>query len=356
MRKSGAYIYDMNEIIGKIKNYPQFMQWFEMLPEPVAVLSEDFLILMLNGTAREILKVDGDALVGRNPSEVMGYHNAYSGRLEEGFFKNPRYPDPKGMTQECSIVAGDGRHLNFRIWLKPYDLDGTRLVVMLMKDIADEKYRDALERIFYNDISNTASGIYSLMAILDNSPELFKEMSPQLMSLAQGLLDDIESQRDLRLVEIGEIQPEREKVDVSELVRELCSYFSHLEEGREKRVVVESDPQPCFMYTDRRLLRRVLANMLKNALEAARCGDTVTFNVRGADGRVCFTVHNPQVIPDEAGKHLFERFFSTKGKGRGWGTYSMKLLTEQCLGGRISFTSSAEDGTTFCVDYPVDYA
>lgn len=37
-------------------------------------------------------------------------------------------------------------------------------------------------------------------------------------------------------------------------------------------------------------------------------------------------------------------------------TYSMKLLTEQCLGGRISFTSSAEDGTTFCVDYPVDYA
>lgn len=346
----------MNEIIDKIKNHPQFMQWLEILPDPVMVLSANFLILMLNQAACKSLKTDGDALIGRNPADVMGYRNAYSGCLEEGFFKNPHYPDPEGMIQECSIIAGDGSHRNFRIWLKPYTLDDTRLVIMLMKDIAGEKYRDALERIFYNDITNTASGIYSLLVILDNSPELFKEMSPQLLNLGQGLLDDIESQRDLRLVELGEIQAEREKVDTAELVRELCGYFAHLKEWQGKKIDIHTAGSPSFMYTDRRLLRRVLANMLKNALEAAKGTDSVRFSVEEIDGRVRFAVNNPQEISAEVAKHLFERFYSTKGKGRGWGTYSMKLLTEKCLGGKISFTSSPENGTTFYAEYPIERA
>ncbi len=344
----------MKEIVAKIREYPQFMQWFDMLPEPVMVLSADFLILMLNSTARRVLNTDGTDIIGLNPSEVMGYRNAYSGKMEEGFFKNPRYPEPEGMMQECSIIAGDGRHLNFRIWLKPYDLNGTKLVIMLMKDIADEKYRDALERIFFNDITNTASGIYSLLAILESSPNLFKEMSPRLMNLAQGLLDDIDSQRDLRLVELGEIQPERVKIDPLELVQELCDYFSHLDEAKGKHIAINPESQPRIFYSDRRLLRRVLSNMLKNALEAAKAGDTVEFSVGEANGQVRFAVHNPQVIPPEVEERLFERYYSTKGKGRGWGTYGMKLLTESCLGGKISFASSPEGGTTFCADYPFD--
>jgi nitrogen fixation/metabolism regulation signal transduction histidine kinase len=344
----------MQEIIDKIKSYPQFMQWLEMLPDPVMVLSENFLILMLNGAACRSLKTDGSALTGRKPSKVMGYRNAYSGCLEEGFFKNPRYPEAEGMEQDCSIIAGDGSHRNFRISLKPYNLDGTRLVIMLMKDIADEKYRDSLERIFYNDITNTASGIYSLLVVLDNSPELFKEMSPQLLSLGQGLLDDIASQRDLRLVELGEIQPDREKVDAVELIQELCEYFAHTKEGQGRKIDIRTGNAPLFMYTDRRLLRRVLSNMLKNALEAAGDGDTVRVFVEDFEGGIRFAVQNPQQIPAGAENHLFERFYSTKGKGRGWGTYCMKLLTEKCLGGKISFVTSREDGTTFYADYPVE--
>ncbi len=50
---------------------------------------------------------------------------------------------------------------------------------------------------------------------------------------------------------------------------------------------------------------------------------------------------------------LFKRSFSTKAPGRGWGTYSMKLLTEKYLGGKIEFTSTEEDGTTFYAKYPL---
>lgn len=327
----------------------------ELLPVPVMVLDSNFSIITVNKGLLAILGSDGSDLIGRNPSEVMGYRNSYSGKMVEGFFKNPQYPGPNGMTQECSIIAGDGRHLNFRIILKPYTFENIRLVIMIMQDIADEKYRDALERIFFNDMINTASGIYSLLAIVHSSPELFKEMSPRLINLTQGMLDDIESQRDLRLVELGEIQPEREKVNGLDLLRELCDYFEHMEIAEDKSLEISGNARVVVLYTDRRLLRRVLSNMIKNALEASKSDGTVEVCVEELDNKhVRFAVHNAGLIPDEVRKRMYERYYSTKGKGRGWGTYSMKLLTENCLNGKIYFKSSAEDGTTFFAEYPLN--
>lgn len=51
-----------------------------------------------------------------------------------------------------------------------------------------------------------------------------------------------------------------------------------------------------------------------------------------------WTVHSdPKLL-----LRIFQRSFSTKGaKGRGLGTYSMKLFGETYLGGQVSFRSSA---------------
>jgi sensor histidine kinase regulating citrate/malate metabolism len=47
---------------------------------------------------------------------------------------------------------------------------------------------------------------------------------------------------------------------------------------------------------------------------------------------------------------LFQRSFSTKGTGRGIGTYSMKLFGEKYLEGRVDFESTRENGTTFFIE------
>jgi sensor histidine kinase regulating citrate/malate metabolism len=46
---------------------------------------------------------------------------------------------------------------------------------------------------------------------------------------------------------------------------------------------------------------------------------------------------------------VFMRSFSTKGTQRGLGTYSMKILGEQHLGGTVDFTTSDTEGTTFFI-------
>ena len=53
-----------------------------------------------------------------------------------------------------------------------------------------------------------------------------------------------------------------------------------------------------------------------------------------------FWVNNPAVMPREVQLQVFKRSFSTKGSGRGIGTYSMRLLVSRYLGGSVDFEST----------------
>ena len=113
------------------------------------------------------------------------------------------------------------------------------------------------------------------------------------------------------------------------------------------------DPPAVTVSTDASLLMRVLCNMILNALEATPLGGRVRFRIELTPAEVSFSVWNAEAIPAEMVHRLFVRNFSTKsGPGRGVGTYSMKLFGEQILGGRISFTTSTEEGTTFTFVLP----
>jgi sensor histidine kinase regulating citrate/malate metabolism len=78
----------------------------------------------------------------------------------------------------------------------------------------------------------------------------------------------------------------------------------------------------------------------------------VTLGWSERDGGIEFAVHNPTVMPEEVQLQLFQRSFTTKGVGRGIGTYSMKLLGETYLAGRVAFDSHPETGTTFTLWLP----
>jgi sensor histidine kinase regulating citrate/malate metabolism len=92
--------------------------------------------------------------------------------------------------------------------------------------------------------------------------------------------------------------------------------------------------------------------MLKNAIEATSLGGTITVGVVDSGDEIEFWMNNPGEMPRQVQLQVFQRSFSTKGRGRGLGTYSMRLLTERYLGGRVTFSSSAIEGVTFRAVYP----
>lgn len=100
-------------------------------------------------------------------------------------------------------------------------------------------------------------------------------------------------------------------------------------------------------------MTRVLGNLLKNALEASHPGETVTLGCRRQETDIVLWCHNEGVLTKEVQAQVFRNCFSTKGAGRGVGTYGIKLLSEKYLQGRVEFVSSQETGTVFTLTFPI---
>ena len=136
------------------------------------------------------------------------------------------------------------------------------------------------------------------------------------------------------------------------MLQDVSAYLSYHEIASTKRIFIDPFSHNAPFDTDPVLLKRILINVVKNALEACKDGGTIQMGSRISDKSVKFWVNNPGVIPEDVQTQLFQRSFSTKGKGRGIGTYSIKLLTTHYLGGEVTFDSNQENGTTFFIMIP----
>ena len=133
----------------------------------------------------------------------------------------------------------------------------------------------------------------------------------------------------------------------------LSSYATH-ELATDRVLELEPESDRIEFVVDKALLGRVLGNLLKNAIEASQPGEVISVGCSKAEtDQIEFWVHNAAVMPEEVRMQVFQRSFSTKGRGRGIGTYSVKLLTERYLEGTVSFTSRPGNGTIFRVRYPL---
>ncbi len=95
-----------------------------------------------------------------------------------------------------------------------------------------------------------------------------------------------------------------------------------------------------------------LSNILKNAIEASQSGDNISISTSSVNDMFTIAIHNLRYISYEIQLQIFQSTFSTKGDGRGLGTYSIKLLIEQYLHGSVRFRSLPQEVTTFFDELP----
>ena len=150
------------------------------------------------------------------------------------------------------------------------------------------------------------------------------------------------------------VQPDTQVLDVSDLVHEICVDWvvvNGLEAGAESRFQLQIEAPELQALFDAEHLRRVLVNLLDNALrhadegagsvrvQLARDGDELALVVRSAGAPV----------PPDVERHLFEPFFSTRSRGSGLGLYICRELCER-HGGRIEYRRAADaTANEFCV-------
>jgi nitrogen-specific signal transduction histidine kinase len=258
--------------------------------------------------------------------------------------------------QECRINQKyQGQALDLKVWATPIRIGQEEFTIFALKNIADEKRREVLEKTFFHKIFNTASNLKSV------AHDLQQFLSPQIVTvkdnitdLSTKIMDEIIGQRQLLAAEHDQLEVKTEAVNTLGLINDVVSLYVHQDLAKDLRINVNSRSLDTMIISDYSMLRRILSNMLKNAIEASQPGDKVVIGCTSAsETRVQFWVHNPAFMPKEVQLQIFQRSFSTKGKGRGLGTYSIKLLSEKYLQGEILFSSNPQTGTVFKATFPL---
>jgi len=246
----------------------------------------------------------------------------------------------------------------FRVSSVPFRWGGEDLQLFVFQEVGAQKRRETLDQIFLHDLLNLAGGLDGAAGRLGD-PALEPEAAiGQIRDLSRQLLEAIRSQR--RLVGAGEAGPrwERRAVRPVDILAQLRLAFAAQEVAAGRRLDILEGPEDPFT-CDPVLLIRVLANLVRNALEATPPGGTVKVWHERREGRHGFLVENPGLIPPGVASRIFERAFSTKaapepGQPRGLGSYCAKLLGEQFLGGEVGFAAHEGRHTRFFIWMPAE--
>lgn len=223
--------------------------------------------------------------------------------------------------------------------------------LLMIEDVSNEKRRVALERIFFHDILNIAGGLNGLLTVLKEGadPEEARALIDISEETSRNLIEEIMLHRQIRAAENGDLEVKIEKIKSGEFLNSALGKIRCHIVAKDKSIIMDQDLADVEFESDRILLQRVIINLLKNALEATDEKGNVKLGCKSNGDHVIFTVKNDAVLSGDIKLQIFQRSFTTKGKGRGIGTYSIKLLTENYLGGKVSFVSNDTEGTVFSV-------
>ncbi len=343
-----------------------FKEIIDTMPQIFIVLNDCRQIVYGNRAVLELLQKEAKDVLGKRPGEALSCVHGLSaeggcGTAEacakcgavNGILRSLRGEEVLG---ECRIRVQTGDALNLQVWTYPMKVRNHDYVVMIATDISDAKRRQSLEKIFFHDVLNTAGGIYGYLKKMSAESDVqingSKNTVSTLCSLTSQLIDEIKCQKQLLSAEQNTLEVHPDTIDSVEIINEVSELYRNHEISEDKSVAVDPGSAQVTFRSDAILLHRILGNMTKNALEACKDGETVTLKCSVEVDKVKFFVHNPGFMPKDIQLQIFQRSFSTKGEGRGIGTFSMKLLSNRYLQGDVTFKTSENEGTTFIATYP----
>lgn len=348
---------------------PLVTTMLEAMPCFTLLLNQQRQILAVNSQLAAALSLtDLEQVIGKRPGEAVqcifsADENAGCGTSRHcigcGAVRSVLEAQQTGRksVHECHLTLGgpNTTAADFEVTAIPATVGLVPVTIVTLKDITDEKRLALLEKIFFHDLINNAGGIHGIATVLAEGvlpPEKEQEYKKWLVDLIDEMVGEIKDQRRLLQAERGEFTPRNVLISIPRILREVQALYINHEVAQGRNLVISGNPQG-ELVSDASVIRRILGNMVKNALEAVEKGETVSISCRKEGDEVVFSIHNPGMMPPEVQSQLFQRSVSTKSPyDRGIGTYSIKLLGERYLNGRVNFSSNEEEGTTFTLVLP----
>src|SRR5213595_3152703 len=167
---------------------------------------------------------------------------------------------------------------------------------------------------------------------------------------AENMCDMITTLLDVGRLEAGEMPLRLQDHDLGQIAREAADRFIPV--LRDRTLRCEMSPEPVAVSCDGDLIRRILENLISNALKFTKSDGTIQINVERKGVDVTISVRdNGEGIPRDQHKHIFEKFGQTNSgrqhrRSTGLGLAFCRLAVEAHQG-KIGVKSEPGKGSTF---------
>ncbi|GHU79321.1 sensor histidine kinase [Bacteroidia bacterium] len=367
-RKSSTREREMNKTFNRIKEI------LENARKEV-IENEQFLSLILESVSTGIIIVDDSGIVrkvNRTALEMLGLpiftHLKQLQAVDEMYpelFRNLKPGDSRQLA-----LTSEKEEFPVSLRVSHIKLKRGMMRVMTLNNIGNELEMKEMEswtrliRVMTHEIMNSIAPITSLSETMTfvlkdlkdlkdfnelkaNSLEAFETIN----TTASGLLSFVDSYRKFTSVP----KPKKERFDLSALIEKVVKL--HEQAIREKNIKVRLPAgEPVFAVADENLIRQVLTNLVRNAIEAAETTDNERIEItirRQEAGNITLDIANTgKPIPPEVLPHIFVPFFTTKPNGSGIGL-SVSRYIMRLHGGKLLHFVSPDQLTVFQLAIPM---
>ncbi|RWF53553.1 MAG: hybrid sensor histidine kinase/response regulator [Mesorhizobium sp.] len=204
---------------------------------------------------------------------------------------------------------------------------------------------------------NAAHLSVSALAEVQTSDE-GKKLVRQVERSLETMEDLLRTLLDISKLDAGVVQPDIGDVSLEMLFSSLRSDFLPVAEM--KGLTLKFRPVNAVVHSDRTLLRRILQNILSNALRYTRSGGVLVGTRHRGDTIRIDVADTGCGIPDDQREAVFEEFHrgtiptdaGLAGGGLGLGLAIVRRIAA-ALGHPVTFSSKVGHGTIFHIDVPV---
>jgi len=324
----------------------------EAVGDGIFLLDDEGLVRLWNRAA--------ELVTGLGADEVL--HRPVGAALPSWAELVDRIPVAQGSASPRSVtlpVSVRGREL----WLSFVAVRGAGGVVYAFRDLTSERRLEEekthLVATISHELRTPMAAVYGAAETLihrdDLPPELRRELLAMIAAQATRLTVIVESVLLTSRLDRGDVEVEREPVDVTEVARATVEAMrSRLPSAVSLELEAGQDAVNAAGDADR--IQQVLVNLLDNAIKYGG-GSRVTVRVDRTDGVVRLSVQDsgPGLSSAEQAR-IFDKFYRagpqlTRAGGTGLGLYISRELVRR-MGGRLDVHSKLGAGATFVLELP----
>src|SRR5437588_223548 len=220
--------------------------------------------------------------------------------------------------------------------------------------------RDELTHMIVHDLRSPLTVVTGYVDVLEHlaSDKLSRDEAECVIGAKRGaddMNDMISTLLDVGRLEAGEMPLQWKDHDVAQIAREAANRFRPVLRARTLRC--EMAPTPVLVSCDANIIRRIVENLISNALKFTKSDGTIRINVRRNEADVTISVSdNGEGIPPDEQEHIFQKFGQAQSGAKhrhstGLGLAFCRLAVEAHQG-KIGVESEPGKGSTFWFTLP----